>query len=317
MSPPDDPNSGVEYLPNVVNFFQTWKSKTGIPPIFKRSMDEWTHVLSINNKDPKSDVYYKYNYLDDADLRSVVERVMPKHLQFYDKMRQNIERVDFCRYVLMYEYGGIYSDMDAFITKNPKAMKNINDNVTRAYKEGIAILTTEPIEHVERLYPHKLGNIGKINEELGNGKNIRETVFLCNAFIISAPKNEVWLDFIDYIIKHYDENAHKGAVQTTGPEAMTDWYENDIYGGELENNIVIEDYCDYNPIDASTNDIAGSCKIRGYKSKDDATVVHTWENSHVNNGLMRFLKRYWWVIIMIIILLALGYWAYKRGFLYA
>ena len=48
----------------------------------------------------------------DEDNRALVRDVFPELLNFYDELWHNILRVDLIRYLILFEHGGIYADLD-------------------------------------------------------------------------------------------------------------------------------------------------------------------------------------------------------------
>ena len=143
--------------------WQTWKSKTDIPEKLSDLSRTWT----TNHPD------YEYRLLDDDDLRNIVSKVTPNHLEKYDSFTRMIERVDFARYAIMYEYGGVYADMDT------KSLKNVDMWVAK----NKIVLGCEPSEHSMEIY--------------------RTNRVVCNALIISPPKQKFWLELMNYISENY------------------------------------------------------------------------------------------------------------------
>lgn len=82
--------------------FQTWKSKTDIPENFVH----WSGTLRSENPD------YAYRLWDDADNRAFIAKNYPWFLERYDSYPAEIYRVDAVRYFFLFQFGGIYADMD-------------------------------------------------------------------------------------------------------------------------------------------------------------------------------------------------------------
>jgi mannosyltransferase OCH1-like enzyme len=82
--------------------FQTWKSKTDIPPRFRSWSRTW------RDKNPG----YAHTIHDDHDNREFIRRFYPWFLGKYDAYAREILRADAVRYFYMYHYGGVYADMD-------------------------------------------------------------------------------------------------------------------------------------------------------------------------------------------------------------
>lgn len=111
-------------IPKIVH--QTWKTKT-LPNIYVENSERWKRMHPN----------YLYFLYDDQDLRNIVKGAFPEYLDFYDKMTSNIERVDFSRYVMMYVYGGIYTDLDTIPIKN----STLYSLLKRLYLEGNRVNT--------------------------------------------------------------------------------------------------------------------------------------------------------------------------------
>lgn len=83
------------------HIFQTWKTKT-LPPFFEKWSQSW------KDKNP----LFEYILWDDADNRMFIDMYFPSFLSIYDGYEQNIKRVDAVRYFFLYQFGGVYADMD-------------------------------------------------------------------------------------------------------------------------------------------------------------------------------------------------------------
>src|SRR5436853_425827 len=82
--------------------FQTWKSKTDLPPTFAR----WSRTFKEHNPS------FEHQIWDDADNRAFIRDCFPWFLPLYDKYPAEIFRADVVRYFYLYWHGGIYADMD-------------------------------------------------------------------------------------------------------------------------------------------------------------------------------------------------------------
>jgi inositol phosphorylceramide mannosyltransferase catalytic subunit len=93
-------NAGAVVIPQII--FQTWKSKTDIPPHFRH----WRQSFFTHNPG------YDIRLLDDTDNRSYVETRCPRFLPVYDFFPREIYRADTIRPFYMFFEGGFYADMD-------------------------------------------------------------------------------------------------------------------------------------------------------------------------------------------------------------
>ncbi|KAH3826416.1 hypothetical protein DPMN_128321 [Dreissena polymorpha] len=80
---------------------------------------------------------WKYMFWTDETARKFIQAMYPDSLVIWDNYRNNVNKADALRYFVMYEFGGIYADLD-FECIRPL------DPVTRIYA---AIFPLEPFEH--------------------------------------------------------------------------------------------------------------------------------------------------------------------------
>lgn len=216
---------------------------------------------------------YNHVFLTDDDLENLVSTHFPKYLNQYKSFTHFIERVDFARYIMMW-LGGVYADLDTY------PLKHIDPWVTK----NKIVLGREPLEHSRKIY--------------------KREIVLCNAFMISPPNQQLWIDFMDYIVQHYRPN--EDPVYTTGPMAMTKFFEH--YPHKFQ-NVIITDPCVFFPM---INDGTISKHCNGNKESSnplaDSYVVHAWENSWTNkwyNGPTIWNVKYWFTLLFILVLVYL------------
>lgn len=93
------PSGGIPRVPKIIH--QTWKS-TKVPSEFGRWIKSW------NEHHPDWEYWL---WTDDSARRLIAEKY--SHLlDVFDGYTEPIRRADALRYVVLYEYGGIYVDMD-------------------------------------------------------------------------------------------------------------------------------------------------------------------------------------------------------------
>lgn len=245
--------------------YQTWKTMK-LPPKFTKNRQKWLEYTQG----------WYHPLLTDIDLRNLVMKYTPQYLHAYDSFTENIERVDFARYVMMY-LGGVYADLDTYPIKSIDKFINMNK----------IVLGKEPYEHANRIYSRK--------------------DVLCNAFMISPPKQKFWLDLMDFIVKNYEPNYLP--VYNTGPMVMTLFMESltsksspNLEKSHLDGfeNVIITEPCVFFPL-------MGNGKItKGCNMDKDTYVVHEWENTWVTNPFKdpRWLnKRYWFYALAVVFIL--------------
>lgn len=96
--------------------FQTWKSKTVLPPHFAR----WHASFRLQNPQ------FEFELWDDHDNRQFIYKQFPWFAGIYNAYPAEIYRVDAVRYFYLYLYGGIYADMDT------ECLKPLDDLTTRS-----------------------------------------------------------------------------------------------------------------------------------------------------------------------------------------
>eukprot|EP00835_Amoeboradix_gromovi_P003884 NODE_275_length_12088_cov_0.250813.p3 type:complete len:385 gc:universal NODE_275_length_12088_cov_0.250813:10068-8914(-) len=102
-------------------------SETSIPPIFHQSWKN-TKVPDkyVEWENSCIDTHKKWDYLlwTDDDNRQLISEEYPWLLYTYDRLKNNIQRADFSRYVYLHHFGGIYADLDV------ECLKNSDDLIT-------------------------------------------------------------------------------------------------------------------------------------------------------------------------------------------
>ena len=92
-------------IPKIIH--QTWKTRD-IPDGWKDSVPSWQEFHPD----------WQHILWTDADLESFIAERYPWFLPTYRDYPYAIQRVDAARYFLLYEYGGIYSDLDVLCVKS-------------------------------------------------------------------------------------------------------------------------------------------------------------------------------------------------------
>jgi inositol phosphorylceramide mannosyltransferase catalytic subunit len=87
------------------NIFQSWISKDLHPEVQKK-------VNTIKELNPE----YNYQLYDDSDIDEFVNTFYPgKISECFNRLNIPVAKVDFWRYLILYEYGGVYVDLDSSI----------------------------------------------------------------------------------------------------------------------------------------------------------------------------------------------------------
>ncbi len=91
-------------VPKIIH--QTWKCSE-VPDKWKKSPEEWKRYHPT----------WEYKLWTDADNRELIASKYAWFLPTYDSYPYPIQRADAVRYFILYEYGGVYSDLDLYPVK--------------------------------------------------------------------------------------------------------------------------------------------------------------------------------------------------------
>ncbi|KAK3577873.1 hypothetical protein CHS0354_021843 [Potamilus streckersoni] len=105
---------------------QTWKDRA-----VSSRVGTWIKSWSINHPS------WQYIFWTDDSARCLVHNIHRYLLPTYDGYAENIRRADAIRYVILYEFGGVYADIDV------ESLRSL-DPIIRKYS---CILAQEPYEH--------------------------------------------------------------------------------------------------------------------------------------------------------------------------
>lgn len=159
---------------------QTWKTTQVSNGVIK-----WVKSWLKYNSD------YEYWFWTDELARQLIKDKYPHFLSIFDSYSEGINRADAVRYIILYEYGGIYADLDM------ESLKSM-DPILRKYS---CILAQEPYEHpmLQRNY-----------------KNLA-----VNAFMACKSKHP----FMKLAVNSLDEYSHMwNKVDVAGPHFLMAMY---------------------------------------------------------------------------------------------
>ena len=75
-----------------------------LPELYKKTSKTW----QVMNPD------WEYKYIPNSKIRNEIEKINNKNLlSFFDNQKELISKADIYREVMVYEYGGIWADMDS------------------------------------------------------------------------------------------------------------------------------------------------------------------------------------------------------------
>jgi mannosyltransferase OCH1-like enzyme len=134
-----------------IGSLEEFKSNNGFPlNIFQTNKTQIQNNIPYNNR-KWSNTWIKYNpefnyiLLDDFDNRHFINTYFPWFLKKYDSYDIR-ERLDVIRYFLLYQYGGIYADIDSECLKNFKPLleKHKNSDIIIGKDGKSNILISKP-----------------------------------------------------------------------------------------------------------------------------------------------------------------------------
>ena len=142
-------------VPKII--WQTMKTNR-VPVILKDYADTWIE------KNPE----YEYRFLDDEDIIDFIGNEFPDYLEAYRTIKYGASRADLWRYLIMYNYGGVYADMDCRCI-----------NPLREWIKPEALFVTQ----------------------LGENKDF------CQWMIISVPKNLIFLKAAQKVLQNIEHSS--------------------------------------------------------------------------------------------------------------
>ncbi|XP_052812464.1 uncharacterized protein LOC128240023 [Mya arenaria] len=161
-----------------------------------------SHVRTVVNINAN----WTYHFWTDDSARKLVKERHPNLLPIWDKYKRNIMRADALRYVVLYEFGGAYLDLDVVAYRS-------FDRIT--YKYG-CIIPPEPIEHSALLYNMSL--------------------LLNNAIIFCRPKHAIMKALMNGLEGTMN---HKNVLDATGPMYLTEIFISYVKERLLNKSVII------------------------------------------------------------------------------
>ncbi|CCH42388.1 Initiation-specific alpha-1,6-mannosyltransferase [Wickerhamomyces ciferrii] len=218
------------------NIWQVWKSNniSSLDPGLQKLIHTW--------KDQQN---FTYTLLQDVKLGEFLHDAFidtaPAVLEALDRLPVMVLKADFARYLLMYVYGGVYSDIDT------QATKNLTDWIS--YKN-----------YITPNLPNQIGLVFGIesdrDEKDWNRNSMSRRLQYCQWTLQSKPGHPMYRELIarivDFTLNNYDpitmilttkegkkldlnkgsKTRQAGILQWTGPATVTDVlfdYLNEVY----------------------------------------------------------------------------------------
>merc|ERR1719183_2089415 len=92
------------------------QTQTLFPPNMFWTMRHPSHLTlqerTFQNKCQELNPTYRVRSYDDASARQFISAYFPHYLDLYDNFSKPVMRADMWRYLILYQYGGVYFDLD-------------------------------------------------------------------------------------------------------------------------------------------------------------------------------------------------------------
>lgn len=196
-------------FPRIINHI--WL-QGGIPDKYINNYNEWC------NLNPN----YKHNVWDEYALLQLCSQ---QQIEKYTQLHTLINRVNFLKYILLYNIGGIYADLDSRPLKPLDELFNeimIFDIDTSSILSNRYPFNLEiPIKKFD--YYDVIIPVRSSSMYYQNGDN---PLLLDNPFLVSSLKNNFWLNLIQFCEKRNNLKEAFGTIlphEPYGPYGMTDF----------------------------------------------------------------------------------------------
>ena len=129
-------------------------------------------------------------YWSGEDILLLINNYFPQYKKFYENLQPTISKCDFARFIVIALYGGVYIDLDFYLTKN------ISPLLT-----GESYFVFEPQD-----------------------KHNTTTKHICNGFFASYKNNPFILGYLHHM--SLNTKDAKEVMKKTGPIALYNYYKN-------------------------------------------------------------------------------------------
>lgn len=166
------PDEDLTHQPVTRIVHQSWITRK-LPHLFRFWTQSWRQCYP----------QWKFIFWTDESNRDLVVKHFPWFLERYDSLPRNIDRADAARYMYMYVFGGIYSDLDTECLR--------------------------PFEHLLRNHSLVFGAM--------KGDAVLPEGHTQNSFMYSVPRHPFWLAMLQAIKDHSNDGRPE---VITGPNAL-------------------------------------------------------------------------------------------------
>jgi len=184
----------MSHIPKIIH--QTWKNHK-LTPDYQKFVNSWKRLHPT----------WEYRFYDDDDCLKLVKTHFPQFLNAYNSLPTPVMKADMFRYLVIYQFGGLYVDIDA------EALKSLDDLLVGDAKMIVGV-------EIEFTNFSKLAPIHKhFYHQYGINRQYTQYCFL------SVPFNPILLEISKSIAKNIDINFHQNkqlnTIIKTGPGIFT------------------------------------------------------------------------------------------------
>lgn len=247
-------------FPKIIH--QTWKD-SNIPEDWKISQQEWKRLHPT----------WTYILWTDEDNLKYIEKNYPDFLDTYIGFEYNIQRADAIRNIMLYDFGGVYSDLD---TVPSKSLDTYNFGDSDVYLI----------------------------------KSSNTPLWYTNSFMISKPRVKLWKDIIDYMTTYqkpwYIIGKHLKVMFSTGPMALSKNVEK--YDG-IVSVLPLESF---NPISASQLSDGAEIPSTSYVYPIEGKSWNEWDSTLINFFMKYSTIMGVLFVVLLVIIIVWVVWNYYR-----
>lgn len=257
---------------------------------------------NINREDFKlnikrwKDLNPEWNYycVDNEFLENACKQFSDECYYAYKNLDVTHMKIDLGRYVLIYLYGGMYADMDAYILRPLEFSEKVK-HIIQTYeqnKQHVIGLSSIPLNILETF-----------------AMTLRfQSVALNNAIMFSSPKNPILKLYIQHIIDKIKQNLETNSLNylkvqnTTGPMTFNHFFNTQINNSQNNKFIIFE------PSIFEPCSIDQQCQIN-----ENTIALHLFEQSWVSHFMKSMANVYFFCKPYLLLMLVAIIWYYYNN----
>ena len=182
-------NTNKKYIPKIIH--QTYASQA-LSSRMRKLVDSW-RLLNPG---------WEIRFYDDEACLDFVTQQFPEYLDAYVNLPKSVERSDFFRYLIIYKYGGVYTDIDTECRQPLDEVLNPTDTMVVGWEK-------ESVSEKEALINHFV-----------RANQVLQWTFM------AAPGHPALKEVCDFIRDHatakLSDNTNRDTLEKTGPGIFTD-----------------------------------------------------------------------------------------------